>query len=596
MRVTTLFGETIREAPNDTEIVSHQLMLRAGFIRQLASGIFSYLPLAQRSLRKIEAILREEMDAIGGQEIAMPVVHPAELWQQTGRWQAIDETMVRFKDRRGHDMLLAMTHEEVVAELARSEIRSYRQLPQMVYQLQTKFRDEPRARGGLIRVREFIMKDSYTLDRDEEGLREQYVRHYDAYHRIGLRAGLSLTAVGSDVGMMGGQEAHEFMFITPIGEDTLAVCPHCGYAANQEVALFRKTPGVQSAPAPLEKVATPGAKTIQDLCACLGIEARQTCKAVFFVAGYGAEKPARLVIALVRGDMDANPILVKNAVQCTDLRSALVEEIAAAGMVAGYASPVGVTDRNVFVLADTQVAEETSLAAGANEEGYHYINVCMGRDFVPEKVTNIALADEGFACVDCGSPLQMKRGVEVGNIFQLGTRYTAAMGATYLGEDGSAKPIVMGSYGIGVGRLLACAAEQHRDERGLALPMSIAPYQVSLISLCRTEEAQIRAEELYRQMLAEEIEVLFDDRKEVSAGVKFADADLRGLPLQMVISERSLTNGGVEWKLRTGTERTMVPLEEAVNEAKTEIERQLQEIRISAANAPRWHAASSAKP
>ncbi len=335
MRVVNLFGETLREAPAETEIVSHQLMLRAGFIRQLAAGIFSYLPLAQRSLRKIEQILREEMDAIGAQEIEMPVVHPAEIWQKTGRWQAIDETMVRFKDRKGHEMVLALTHEEVVAELTRSEIKSYKQLPQAVYQIQTKFRDEQRARGGLIRVREFIMKDSYTLDRDEAGLAIQYTAHYNAYHRIGARVGLNLIAVGSDVGMMGGKVAHEFMYLSPIGEDSLIVCENCDYAANQEIAEFEK-PRYDNGPAlEMEKVATPGAKTIEDLSQFLGIEPHQTCKAVFFVAEYGKTLKNKLVVALVRGDMEVNDVLVKSWSKANVLRTATPEEITAVGMVPG---------------------------------------------------------------------------------------------------------------------------------------------------------------------------------------------------------------------------------------------------------------------
>ncbi len=589
MRVSNLFGETLRDMPADTEIVSHQTMLRAGYIRQLGAGIFSYLPLARRSIRKIEAVLREEMDAIGGQEINMPVVHPAELWQKTGRWDTIDDSLVRFKDRRGHDMVLAMTHEEVAADLTRTEIKSYKQLPALIYHIQTKFRDEARARGGLIRVREFVMKDSYSLDRDEDGLRLQYSNHYRAYFRIGLRVGLNLLAVGGDVGMMGGKVAHEFMYLTPIGEDSLVVCPACGYAANQEAAVFAKSPNLDVDDKPLEKVATPGASTIADLSTFLGITPAGTCKAVFFVAEFGASSSSKLVTALVRGDMDANPVLVKNHCGALNLRAAQPEEIVAAGMVPGYASPVGVAPGATLVIVDEAVAQAGGLVAGANDAGYHLLNVKCGRDFHPDIVANIALAVDGLACIHCGKPLAIQRGVEVGNIFQLGTRYSAALGATFLDETGVQKPVIMGSYGIGLGRLLACIAEEYRDDRGLKLPMSVAPFQVNLVSLCRTPEGQQRAEALYQEFLKAGIEVLFDDRKDASAGVKFADSELRGVPLQVVISERSMQNGGVEWKLRTSDDRSIIPLAMAVQTVKDEITRQLNDLNTGLADVPGWN-------
>ncbi len=588
MRVSNLFGETLRDMPADTEIISHQTMLRAGYIRQLGAGIFSYLPLARRSLRKIEAILREEMDAIGGQEINMPVVHPAELWQKTGRWDTIDESLVRFKDRRGHDMVLAMTHEEVAADLTRSEIKSYKQLPALIYHIQTKFRDEARARGGLIRVREFVMKDSYSLDRDEAGLKKQYAMHYSAYFKIGARVGLNLLAVGGDVGMMGGKVAHEFMYLTPIGEDSLVVCEACGYAANQEAAVFAKSANLPSEEGTLTKVATPNASTIADLSAMLGITPQGTCKAVFFMADFGPAKSAKLVTALVRGDMEANPVLVKNHTGALNLRPAQPEEIEAAGMVPGYASPVGAKQGATLVIIDECAAAANALVAGANEFGYHLLNVKCGRDFSPDIVANIALAVEGLPCAKCGATLAIKRGVEVGNIFQLGTRYSTALGATFLDETGSQKPVIMGSYGIGLGRLLACVAEEYRDERGLTLPMSVAPFQLSLVSLCRTPEGQARAESLYTEFTASGVEVLFDDRKDASAGVKFADSELRGIPLQMVVSERSLQNGGVEWKLRTNQDRTIVSLDSAVDCVKQEIKRQLDELNARTTNVPTW--------
>lgn len=569
MRVSRLFGETLREAPVDADVPSHQLLLRAGYVRQLAAGIFSYLPLAWRSLRKIEAIIREEIDAIGGQELSMPVVHPAELWQQTGRWQAIDETMARFQDRRGRDMLLAMTHEEVVADLARSELHSYRQLPQLIYQIQTKFRDEPRSRGGLIRTREFTMKDSYSLDRDEAGLQRQYVAHYNAYHRIFSRVSLPVMAVGSDTGMMGGKLAHEFMYLTPIGEDTLVQCAQCGYAANQEVARFRKQPFDGGTAASLERVHTPGAATIADLVALLGIDARQTSKAVFLVGDYG-DQQIKLIIAIVRGDMEVNQTQVLNLSGARSLRVAQEEEIIAAGAVPGFGSPIGIDRVNALVIVDDLLVQSTNLVAGANEPDYHLRNVNIGRDYEPDVVGNIAQAMAGAACVQCGNPLHLSRGVEVGNIFQLGSRYSQAIGALYTDENGAAHPIIMGSYGIGVGRLLACIAEHHRDEAGLALPLSIAPYYVALVSIARSDDTHSRAEQLYRDLQHAGIDVLYDDR-DARPGVKFADADLRGLPLRITIGDRSLAHGAVELKRRRQKESTLVPIDEAIAATQAEL-------------------------
>jgi len=463
-----------------------------------------------------------------------------------------------------------MTHEEVVAELARSEIRSYRQLPQTVFQIQTKFRDEPRPRGGLIRTREFTMKDSYSLDRDEAGLQRQYESHYQAYLRIFARCGLPVIAVGSDVGMMGGKQAHEFMYLTPIGEDTLAICNACGYAANQEVARFRKTPFDGGSPRPLEKVPTPGANTIAALAAFLGIDVRQTAKAVFYTADFGVDESPKLIIAIVRGDMEANPTQVLNLSGARALRPAQPEEIAAAGVVAGYGSPVGVSHDKALVIIDDLVAESTNLVAGANEPGYHLLNTNAGRDYQPDVVGHIALATEGLPCIECGAPLQLHRGVEVGNIFQLGTRYSEALGALYTDEDGVSRPIVMGSYGIGVGRLLACVAEHYRDERGLMWPIVIAPYHVALVALAKSETTHAIAERLYADLQRAGIEVLYDDR-DASAGIKFADADLRGMPVRLTLSDRSLKNGGVELKRRSGGDSRIVALDEVIGEVQAEL-------------------------
>lgn len=573
-RVSSLFGVTLREAPGETEVESHRLLLRAGYVRQLASGIFSYLPLAWRSLRKIEQILREEMDRIGGQELSLPVVHPAELWQKTGRWDDIDATMARFVDRRGRDMLLAMTHEEVVAFNVASEIQSYRQLPALVYQVQTKFRDEPRARGGLIRVREFLMKDSYSLDRDPAGLEVQYQAHYEAYERIGCRTGLPLTAVQSDPGMMGGKIAHEFMYVTPIGEDSLALCDGCGYAANREVAEFAFEPATGE-PAELERVQTPGTATIAELTELLGVTAQQTAKMVFYVgrfAGEGGERDEKVVAAIVRGDLEANAIQVQNLSEALELRPAREDEIAATGMVPGFASPVGIDPAAAIFVVDTWVAESSNLVMGANEVDYHLRNVCCGRDYEPTVVGSIAAAFDGAPCGECGAGLRMVRGVEVGNIFQLGTRYTDALDAKYTDEGGAQHSIWMGSYGIGLGRLLACVAEEHRDDNGLMLPVTIAPYQVALVVLAREDTTWETAERVFAEMVDAGVEVLYDDRRDVSPGVKFKDADLRGLPLRVVIGERSLKAGGAELGRRDDGESRVVPLGELVAAIQAEVE------------------------
>ncbi len=566
MKLSRLFGTTLREAPTEAEVISHQLLLRAGFIRPLAAGIFSYLPLAQRTLVNIMRIIRAEMDAIGGQEISMPVVHPAELWQQTGRWDAIGAEMGRFTDRNNRAMALAMTHEEVVAALTKSEIRSYRQLPALVYQLQTKWRDDPRPRAGLIRVREFTMLDSYSLDATWEGLDAQYQAHYEAYFNIFRRCELPVVAVQSDTGMMGGQMAHEYMYLTPIGEDSLLFCDSCGYSANRQAARFSRPTPAAEAPLPLERVATPHASSIAELAAFLNIPAARTAKAVFFMAEPADGSPAFLVFAVVRGDMEVNETKLANAVQARDLRPATDVEIRAIGAEPGYASPVGL--RGARVVVDELIPASPNLVAGANEIGYHLRNVNYGRDFTADQVVDLAAATEGSPCPQCGAAMRLSRGVEVGNIFKLGTKYTDALECGFSDENGQIRPVIMGSYGIGVGRLLACIAEQHHDENGLCWPAEVAPYPVHLTLLSgKTGEPDAVAQALAAELTAAGLEPLFDDRAE-SAGVKFADADLIGLPLRITVSERALKQGGVEFKPRRASERFIVPLENAVAAAR----------------------------
>jgi prolyl-tRNA synthetase len=572
MRLSKLFSRTLRETPSEAEVSSHQLLVRAGFIRQLGAGIFSYLPLARRALTKIENIMRHEINALGGQELTMPVVNPADVWRETGRWYQVGAEMGRFTDRVGRDMVLAMTHEEVVADLVRKEIRSHRQLPQLVYHIQTKWRDDPRPRAGLIRVREFTMLDSYSLDADWEGLDAQYRAHYQAYFNIFNRCNLPVIAVKSDTGMMGGQLAHEFMCLTPIGEDTLLLCDHCGYAANRQVATYRKPAPFAEAPRPLEKVATPHTKTIDDLAALLRVPAAQTAKAVFMVAtvvereaGTEAEK---FIFAVVRGDMELNETKLANAIQAKELRPAREDEIRAVGAVPGYASPIGLT--GVWVVVDDAIPQSPNLVAGANEEGYHLLNTNYGRDYAAQTVCDLAAAQDGAGCAVCGAPLRAVRGVEVGNIFKLGTRYTEALGATFHSQAGTEKPVIMGSYGIGSGRLLACIAETSHDDYGLIWPISVAPYPVHLVAAGASAETVGAADGLYAALQAAGIEVLYDDRDE-RPGVKFMDADLMGMPLRLTVGDKSLKQGGVELKRRVGVEKVLWPLASTVERMQAEI-------------------------
>jgi prolyl-tRNA synthetase len=562
MRMSVLFGLTLREAPSGVEVASHGLLLRAGFIRQLAAGIFSYLPLAKRSIGKIEEILREEMDAAGGQEVSMPVVQPADVWERSGRYGTTGEELVRLSDRRNREMVLAMTHEETVAGLAASEVDSYQRLPRLVYQIQTKFRDDPRPRAGLIRAREFTMKDAYSLDRDERGLDQQYRTLYEAYLRIFDRCGLPAIAVGADVGIMGGSMAHEFMYLTPVGEDTILICTRCAYTANRQVARFRKPVPEAEEQRPIEKVATPGSDTIETLVSTLEILKSRTAKAVFQVATVGGSE--RFVIAVVRGDMDLNETKLANTVGASELRPARVEEIQATGAEPGYGSPIGV--EGAIVAVDDAIPASPNLVAGANEEGFHLLNVNHGRDFEADTVADIASAGDGSLCPECGDTMRAERGVEVGNIFKLGTRYSEALGASFLDRDGQRKPMVMGSYGIGVGRLLACIAEEHHDDDGLAWPVSVAPYHVHIVALSAGEVADA----LYERLVSAGVEVLYDDRRE-SLGTKFKDADLIGAPVRLTLTPRSLEKGGVEVKVRRETGGCVVPIKEAIAAVRKEL-------------------------
>lgn len=562
MRISTLFSRTRRESGKNEESAGSDLLTRAGYIRKLAAGIYSYLPPALRVMRRIEAIIREEMEAIGAQEILMPVVNPADIWKESGRWYQIDAEMGRFSDRAGRDMVLAMTHEEVVADLVRNEIHSYRQLPCLVYHIQTKWRDDPRPRAGLIRVREFAMKDSYSLDRDAKGMQKQYEKHYEAYLRIFARCGIPVTAVQSDMGMMGGTAAHEFMYLSDSGEDTIIACAACGYAANRQIARQQK-PQLESGPASevaaeaIETVHTPGCGTIRDLSEFLGVEPDTCAKAVFMIAA--AETPAdeRFVVAVVPGSYEVNETKLAGALKTDNLRPATDEEIRAHGMEPGYGSPVGAAD--TYVVVDDSIPHIGAMVTGANKPDYHRTGVRYGRDYTADIVTDIVAAEAGSACPSCGQPLSASRAIEVGNIFQLGTRYSDALGCTFLDDQGHRLPVYMGSYGIGIGRLMACVVAEHHDENGLMWPSAVSPFNVHIVNLARDTS---HAERIYHELRRASLSVLYDDREE-RAGVKFNDADLIGVPLQITLGDRSLKNGQIETKIRRTGERGTIPVDDA---------------------------------
>jgi len=553
MRLSQLFFATLRDDPAEAEMPSHRLLLRAGYVRQLGSGIYSLLPLGFRVQKRVEQVIREELDAIGCQELEMPVVHPAEIWKNSGRYFKIGPELVRFKDRADRDMVLAMTHEEVVALLLRDIVKSYRQLPLLVYHFQTKFRDEPRSRGGLIRVREFVMKDSYSCDRDQAGLDRSYQLHYEAYERIFARLGLEAIVVGADVGIMGGSGAHEFMVLNEFGEDTLVLCDACGYAENQQIAVVRKPDAPAEDPLPMADVETPDATTIDALATFLGVPASRTAKATFFVAGDG-----RFIVAVVRGDDDVNETKLANTIKATGgLRPANVDEIRSRGMEAGYGSPLGA--RDAVVVVDDLVTRSPNLVAGANRVGWHVRNVNVPRDYRPDIVADITNAREGDPCTNCGSPVTLRRGIEVGNIFKLGTDFSVALGALYLGEDGERHPIVMGSYGIGLGRNVACIVEAHHDEKGIVWPAAVAPYAAHLVTIGGAREARVVevADGLHDLARDAGREILYDDREE-SPGVKLTDAELLGMPWIITVSPRSLAAGGVELTRRATGERATI--------------------------------------
>lgn len=555
MRVSKLYAPTLREVPAEAEVVSHQLMLRAGFMRKAAGGIYTYLPLAWRVLKKIERIVREEMDAKGSQELLMPIVQPAEIWQESGRWDVYGAEMFRLQDRHNRCFCLGPTHEEMVTTLIRGDVRSYRQLPLSVYQIQNKYRDERRPRFGLMRGREFIMKDAYSFDRDEAGLDKSYQDMYDAYTNIFTRCGLNFRPVEADSGAIGGSGSHEFMVIADSGEAEIVFCTSCDYAANVEKAELFPLEAQEEAMLTKEEVVTPDCKTIADVCAYLKLPVDHSVKAV----AYNSEKG--LILCFVRGDHEVNEIKVINTCGVIDLEMATEEQLAAAGTVGGYMGPVGIENKKVIVVVDATVMKMHNVCCGANKEGYHFINVNPGRDFTPTYVADIRLIQEGDPCPHCGGEVSKARGIEVGQVFKLFTKYSSALKATYLDENGKEQPMVMGCYGVGVSRTMASAIEQNYDDNGIIWPIEIAPYHVLVVPVNTKDEASAaKAEEIYMQLKKVGLETVIDDRNE-RPGVKFKDADLIGYPLRVVVGPKTLTEGKLEVKIRKTGEIRYLPLD-----------------------------------
>ncbi|MFC1950257.1 proline--tRNA ligase [Chloroflexota bacterium] len=553
MRISKLFGKTQREIPAEVDTISHRLLLRTGMIHQVVAGVYSYLPLAWRALKKIENIIRDEMDKAGGQELMMPVLHPLELWQKTGRDLAFGNGLFTLFDRRERKLVLGPTHEEVITEMVSRNAQSYRDLPLLLYQIQTKFRDEPRPRAGLVRVREFTMKDLYSFDVNEDGLDQSYNKMLQAYQNIYVRCGLLALLVEADSGAIGGKDSHEFMVATESGEDEIIHCSVCKYAANIDKAQSIKDKLADEKPLSLEEVATPGVATIEQLATFLEVPQNKTLKVVFYIAD------GKLVFALIRGDIEINEVKLKNVLNCLELRLANETEVIEAGLVAGSASPVGIS--GIKTIADDSVTSGANFIAGANKLDTHFRNVNYPRDFKADFMVDIARARAGEECPKCGGRLSSACGIEVGHIFKLGTFISQKLGALFVDSNGVSCPIVMGCYGIGSGRLLAAVIEQNHDDKGIIWPLSIAPYHIYLCPLyLDNPQVAAAAETLYTDLESQGLEVLFDDRSE-SPGVKFNDADLLGIPIRVTISPRTLETNSVEIKKRSEKEAQLLPLE-----------------------------------
>ncbi|MDR3043148.1 MAG: proline--tRNA ligase [Desulfovibrio sp.] len=556
MRWSNCYIPTLKEAPADAEVVSHKLLTRAGMIRKLTSGIYIYLPLGLKAIEKTAAIVREEMNRAGALELSMPMVQPADLWQESGRWEFYGKELLRFQDRNGRDYCLGPTHEEVITDLVRGEVRSYRQLPINLYQIQTKFRDEIRPRFGLMRGREFIMKDAYSFDRDEAGADKSYWAMYEAYQQVFKRLGLRFRAVEADSGSIGGSFSHEFMVLADTGEDTIAACTGCAYAANVERAEVAApaVPATLPAVGAIEEVTTPGKHTVEEVCAFLGVPQSALVKTLILVAD---GKP---VAALVRGDRELNDVKLKNLLKCDDLELAapeLVQQIT--GAPVGFAGPVGLNVERVF--ADHELLASDGWITGANKGDTHLRNVSLGRDAKIERYADLRVITPADACPRCGQPIELTRGIEVGHVFKLGTKYSEPLKCTFLDEDGKEKVMIMGCYGIGVSRVVASCIEQNHDADGIVFPPPIAPFEAVLCCLDpKNGETLGKAEEFYAELKAQGVDAILDDRDE-RPGVKFKDADLVGMPLQLVIGGKGLARGIVEAKDRRTGEKTELPVE-----------------------------------
>lgn len=547
MRASNLYAPTLRNTPAEAEIVSHQLMYRAGMIRKVAGGMYTFLPLGWRVIRKIEQIIREEMDAAGGQEVMMPIMQPAELWEESGRWAAYGDEMMRIKDRHGRNFCLGPTHEEMITDLVRDEVRSYKQLPLLLYQIQDKFRDERRPRFGLMRSREFIMKDLYSFDKDIAGMNESYKKMYDAYTKIYTRMGLEFRPVEADNGAIGGGHSHEFTVLADAGESNIVYCSKCDYAASDEKAELKPIAMPSEAAEPLNKIATPDTNTIEAVVNLLKVPVEKTIKAVAYQTDTD-----ELVLVFIRGDHEVNEVKVINQLDgALELRMADEEAIKSVGGYPGFMSPIGIKE-GTRILVDATVMNMSNAVAGANEEGYHYVNVNPKRDFTQESIviTDLRMVKEGDPCPHCGAGLNMTRGIEAGQVFTLGTKYSKAMGATFLDENGKEQPLYMGCYGIGVGRTMAAAIEQNNDEQGIVWPRAIAPYEVVVVAVNAKKADQLEyAEKVYAECQKAGLDTLLDDRKE-RAGVKFKDCDLIGYPVRVVIGPKAIEEGQIEIKVR----------------------------------------------
>ena len=573
MRMSQMVGRRIKEDPKDAKIASHKLLVRGGFVRAVSAGIYSLLPMGYRIVAKVEQIVREEMDRIDGQEVRLPLVLPAELWEESGRFSSVGAELLRFRDRNGKNMVLGMTHEEAMVQLVRTEVTSYKQLPVMTYQFQLKYRDEARPRAGLIRVREFVMKDAYSFHTDQKDLEEYYERAHEAYERVFRRVGLkNVVSIKANSGMMGGNVSHEFMSIADCGEDTIFISPDGkSYKANREIAVSGLKFEKSGEELPLEKVATPGKKTIEEVATFLNVKPENTGKAVFY-----SDMEGKLIFVMIRGDFEVNESKLQNYLGLLEIKFATDDQIRAAGAVPGYASPVGIDPKKCRIIIDPSVAGSSNLVVGANEADFHYKNFNYGRDLDGAEVVDIAMVRDGDPCPVTGEPLQMKRGIEVGNIFQLGTKYSAPMNCNYLDKEGKPHPMVMGCYGIGIGRTMATVAEDSHDDYGVIWPMSIAPYHVQICAL-NPDKGGVgeAAEKLYQELNALGVEVLLDDRGE-KAGFMFNDADLMGIPFRITVSPRSLEQGMAEFRLRSCKDTELIPLSDV---AKTIAERVKEELK-----------------